>query len=553
MVEALTAESATGWVAGRAEEFPVRVELCLNDLVVTTTRADHPSDLNSTGSIKGFRFALNDLWSYVSASDQVSFRVDGEPVPIAGEGIFVSGDSEAEFTVQDLQDKFAEGFVFDRTGRLKLSKKLDTQWQSQVVGLYERVAGVVKTATGYDIFVFYGSLLGQVRENGFIGHDDDFDAAYVSKHVDGATVAKELRDVAFALIDAGMDVECHYSALHVHDSADPDVRIDLFHTYFDPDDNLALPWGRASESEFRRTDWLGIAEGEMAGHKVAVPVSAEKLVAHLYGTNWRIPQAGFAWKEARTTRDRSGMTTQSDRESVYWANFYARNEFTSGSTFFEAIDARRDIPSTVLDIGSGDGRDSFAFAKAGRLAVGIDRSLVGVEHATRRADRAGLGDRLSFRACDVTDLASLQELIEGARAQAGGGALLFYMRFFLHSIPKDAQEGLMETLAACARRGDFLAAEFRTEADKAKNKTYGDHYRRFQNGPEFGRLLGQRYGFVVLEQQEGTGLSIYKDEDPALYRVVARKGNSPSTVWLRGGRFMRRPLHHAKKLLSRAR
>lgn len=529
LVETLTARRAIGWVTGAPEDFPVRVELCLNDLVVMTTWADHPSRVNTNGDAKGFLFAIRDLWSYVKTTDQVSFRVDGRPIPIAGKGVFKRRGTDGEFDIEDLRAKFAEGFVFDRSGRLRLSKKLDTQWQSQVISLYETTAQVVKATTGYDSFVFYGSLLGQVREGGFIGHDNDFDAAYLSKHTDGPTAAAELRDVAFALVDAGMDVECKYSALHIHDATDPSLRIDLFHTYFDGDDNLALPFGRAGAHEFTRDDWSGVTDGDMAGHTVSVPHNAEKLVAHLYGENWNIPQAGFSWDEARTARDRTGLVSQPDREAVYWTNFYARHEFTSGSTFFDKVNARDDIPRTVLDIGSGDGRDSFAFAKAGRRAIGLDRSVVGIEHAAKKSEQAGLSTLLSFATCDVSDVAGVKSAIAAARERADGGALLFYLRFFLHSIPEDVQDGLMKTLAKSAKNGDYFAAEFRTDEDEAKAKTYGKHYRRFQNGPAFGRSLAERYGFSVLEEQEGTGLSVYKDEDPVLYRVIARKGDASST------------------------
>lgn len=528
VVEEMTTNQAIGWVAGPADQFPVRVDLCLNDLVVMTTWADHPSTANTTGGAKGFLFTIRDLWSYVSVSDQVSFRIDGKPIPISGKGTFKRRGTDGAHTIEDLRKKFADGFVFDRSGRLRLSKKLDTAWQAQVMNLYSSVADVVKATTGYDIFVFYGSLLGQVREGGFIGHDNDFDTAYLSNLTDGPTAAAELRDIAFALIDAGLDVECRFSALHIHDSADPKLRIDLFHIYFDGDDNLALPFGRSGDLEFRRDDWHGVTEGMMADHKVGVPANAEKLVAHLYGENWKVPQAGFSWEHARTTRDRTGLVPRRFRESVYWTNFYARNEFTSGSTFFDKVNARKDVPGTVLDIGSGDGRDSFAFAKAGRRATGLDRSVVGVEHATKKAEQAGLSEFLRFATCDVSDVEGLRDAMKNARDQADGGPILFYLRFFLHSIPENVQESLMKTLAECAREGDFLAAEFRTDKDEANVKTYGKHYRRFQNGPAFGRSLTQQFGFAVLEEQEGTGLSVYKDEDPALYRVIARRGDSPS-------------------------
>ena len=101
--------------------------------------------------------------------------------------------------------------------------------------------------------------------------------------------------------------------------------------------------------------------------------------------------------------------------------------------------------------------------------------------------------------------------------------MLFYARFFLHSIPEDVQRTLMTTISEVARPGDYFAAEFRTDKDAAIEKVHGNHYRRFQNGPAFGRSLQESYGFVPLLEQEGNGFSPYKGEDPQLYRVIARR------------------------------
>ena len=101
--------------------------------------------------------------------------------------------------------------------------------------------------------------------------------------------------------------------------------------------------------------------------------------------------------------------------------------------------------------------------------------------------------------------------------------MLFYLRFFLHSIPEEVQEVVMSTIADHARDGDSLAAEFRTEKDEEQTKVHGNHFRRFQNGPAFGQRLQGEMGFEVAHDEEGTGLSPYGEEDPVLYRVVARR------------------------------
>lgn len=111
--------------------------------------------------------------------------------------------------------------MFNQHGRLQLSKKLDTAWQAAVLDLYDGVSAVVRGDFGFDAFLAYGSLLGWVREGGFIGHDVDFDAAYLSEHTDPALAAAELRDIALRLIDAGFDVDCRHTACTSVMSATP--------------------------------------------------------------------------------------------------------------------------------------------------------------------------------------------------------------------------------------------------------------------------------------------------------------------------------------------
>jgi hypothetical protein len=81
----------------------------------------------------------------------------------------------------------------------------------------------------------------------------------------------------------------------------------------------------------------------------------------------------------------------------------------------------------------------------------------------------------------------------------------------------------MNAISDVSREGDFFAAEFRTEEDAETPKVYGGHYRRYQNGKAFGAALRETYGFAVLHEEEGRGLSPFKGEDPVLYRVIAQR------------------------------
>lgn len=477
---------------------------------------------NSSLDVRTFSFRVRGIWPYVRKTTRITVCANGRPLPIYGHGMHLHPPKRGAQSLQVLRARFDEGYVFAHTGKLQLSKKLDVAWQQRVMALYSRTRQIVNEEYGYDAFLAYGTLLGAVREGGYIGHDVDFDAAYVSRHTRGEEAAQELQQLGLTLVAHGLDVHCMGEALHIHHPEDPDARIDLFHTYFDAEGHLAFPFGIAGSTEVRQEDWQGTREIDFPGGKGLVPVNAEQVVEHLYGADWRQPKPGFNWNLDRTRQATAGILSDEQQATVYWANFYSRTEYAEGSRFFEFVNSFPGIPSAVIDLGCGDGRDSRAFAAAGRTVLGVDQSDVGVEHARQQARSAGLEERARFAPCDVSDVDRLGELIT-CHQQRAEGPVLFYMRFFLHSISEEVQETLLQVIREHSRAGDHLAAEFRTEDDAETTKVHGKHYRRFQSGELFGRRLTSDFGFTLLHEEEGTGLSPYRGEDPVLYRALARR------------------------------
>lgn len=211
-------------------------------------------------------------------------------------------------------------------------------------------------------------------------------------------------------------------------------------------------------------------------------------------------------------------------ESGYWQSFYEKNDFTEGSSFCEYIKEYPGIPSVVMDIGCGQGRDSVSFALSGKTVIGLDRSSEGVDHGNKRAASEGVSDRLCFEVCDVSDRYQVLSSVQAARIAADSGPICFYMRFFLHSIPEDVQADLMSALSEASEEGDVIAVEFRTDKDEYQAKAFGvSHYRRYQNAADFSGRLSGEYGWTVKNEEESQGLSIYGGEDPFIYRAVATK------------------------------
>jgi SAM-dependent methyltransferase len=527
LVEAFERRQILGWVAADPDGPPVRVAVYLNDIEAAGTWAVDPIERDGPGDFRAFRLGIFDLWSYARRSDKISVRVDGQPVPIVGRGLYFHPRNSGPESPEALQAKLAEGYVFGQTGRLQLPKGADVEWQATVLRLYNHLRDVLRESFDYDPFLIYGSLLGAVREKGFIGHDLDFDCAYVSRHRDGKTAAKELQKIAFALLDAGFRVECHATALHLTDADSGAVRIDLFHLFFGPDGLLKFPFGVAGTSTISIDEWRGTEEIDFVGSPAAVAVDAEKLVEHIYGATWRTPKPGFNWNRDRTDRAWEGILWQGLIQPVYWADFYSHNRLTAPSPFGALLAARSDLPDRIVDLGCGDGRDAIAFAQAGRQVVGLDYSAAAVDHATERATELGLSDLASFEVVILGRGTRYKRALRDARGRSAEPTL-FYARFFLNSLTDEAQDALMAAIADVAAPGDMFAAEFRTDRDETTKKAFGKHFRRFQNGPVFAKALAEQYGFVPFVEQEGNGLSVFEGEDPHLYRVIARRPADPA-------------------------
>lgn len=102
------------------------------------------------------------------------------------------------------------------------------------------------------------------------------------------------------------------------------------------------------------------------------------------------------------------MTTdKSDR----WDIEYAKDkQIPSSNTLFPSSALKRFLtsvpelsPGKVLDLGSGNGRNSIYLAQLGWNVIGVEFSIVAVELAERNAVEAGVGDRARFSDQSVAD------------------------------------------------------------------------------------------------------------------------------------------------------
>lgn len=200
----------------------------------------------------------------------------------------------------------------------------------------------------------------------------------------------------------------------------------------------------------------------------------------------------------------------------YWESFYASR--TSGqvpsapSPFARWVAERESTNTSLVDVGSGTGRDTLWFSREGYRCVGLDYAGSAVNSALKAAEDAGLPAR--FLQANLYDRLGMLERAVAIRQDYTPEVL--YGRFLLHAIEDDARQNLWEFAKAVLPTGGRVYIEFRI---RPTHHEFGEHYRHFVD-PAIVVTEVRALGWRVLDHLEGRGLAVYKGEDPLVCRLV---------------------------------
>jgi hypothetical protein len=217
------------------------------------------------------------------------------------------------------------------------------------------------------------------------------------------------------------------------------------------------------------------------------------------------------------------MTTHSiEGNQQYWNNFYKEFQKYTPSQF--CVSVITDLPqdAVIVELGSGNGRDSLYFASQGFTLLALDLSEVAVEACQHYCEAQDLETALFVQA-DLTDANAVARAVEKARVKSASGALVFYSRFVMHSLDDAQQRSFLQALCSCSYPGDVIYFEFRSTGDGSLEKHFGGHYRRYVNTNEFEDDLENIAGFGVVYSITGQGMAKFKEEDPIVCRIIAEK------------------------------
>lgn len=203
-------------------------------------------------------------------------------------------------------------------------------------------------------------------------------------------------------------------------------------------------------------------------------------------------------------------------KNKYWENYYRREHPPLIPSQF-AVFAMNEYPEvgTVVDIGCGNGRDSFFFAAHKKRVVGFDGSEAAIEACEQR--KAALG--ISHMSFVNSDVANLAEAI-GPALESTFTPIMLYSRFVIHSLTVEQEESLLQNVQSVLRKAPgVFTVEFRTLKDSDLRKETAPHFRRFVDPTQFlsrCKLYGLRPTYFV----EGRGFAKYRADDAHVARII---------------------------------
>lgn len=447
---------------------------------------------------------------------EVSDHLSGDVVA-AGEHVF---QGAADKTV-DVVDRSGNPLVIDKYG--KLIRPLSSDEGSVLDELMDHTEGILaslRDTAGVPAFIAYGTLLGAVRNGRLIGHDNDLDLAYVSRHSYPVDVIREAFRVERALIADGWNVRRGSGArMNVRlDLADGSTRfVDVFTAHW-VEGVLYIP----QDTGFRLPEEtiLPLTTVELLGRQVPAPRDYEALLAATYGEGWRTPDPSFRyhtpdWLARRIGGWFGGLRTHRKQ----WDTFYAAHRSslpTKPSRFARWVAANYPSDRPLVDLGAGNGRDARWFArKHGRDVTALDYSIGTMRRAERRTATA---TEVDYQVLNLYDSRGVLAL--GTRLSRQQPPADLYARFLLHALEEDGRDNVLRLASMALRGGGRLFLEFRTEADQHLPHHFNQTGRRYVDPDAVVEQIRARGG-RVLHRRAGTGLAPFRGEDPHVCRIVA--------------------------------
>ena len=172
----------------------------------------------------------------------------------------------------------------------------------------------------------------------------------------------------------------------------------------------------------------------------------------------------------------------------YWNTYYKNNKKIKESSFARFAIKKIDKNSKIIDIGCGNGRDSFFFSKNNLNVTAIDISKNAIKNNSLKSNK-----NLKFLKFDIGKNTMSKKFD------------VIYCRFFVHAISEKNENKLITLIKKIKKKNTLAFFEFRNHKDrmfqKKKIKKHNDVI-EFEKG-HFRRIIDPKK-FIKNKQQNKT-------------------------------------------------
>jgi hypothetical protein len=292
----------SGWCVGDHDN-PISLNIIINGINIRKIFSNAISSEHE-GKRCGFHFeAGRDLLKLLPPNSSVEILVDnkhplqfteGSPNVIHGYG---------EMNNNDLIGLFEKGYVVDKWGELKLPFGADPTKKKSLLDLYTRVRNLLFLKNELLAYVWYGTLLGCVRESDLLNHDDDIDATFIIKTNSLEALVEEFYSVVEFLITNSYKSNLKITILEtgqIQIWSDSD-HMDLFVTWINPENQIYTYFGVLGSLDFGAE--ITPINKHLYGNDLLIPSYAEKILEFTYGLKWKVPDPFFQYFVSEEVED----------------------------------------------------------------------------------------------------------------------------------------------------------------------------------------------------------------------------------------------------------
>lgn len=201
----------------------------------------------------------------------------------------------------------------------------------------------------------------------------------------------------------------------------------------------------------------------------------------------------------------------------YWENYYKKQAApVIPSTFAKFVSQNLVEENILMELGCGNGRDSIFFSQNKINVIAIDQSKEEIEKLKNQYNN------IIFKCNDF---------VNDSQIYTPDYNDYIYSRFTLHSINEKEQMIVLKNVYTSLKKGGLFLIEVRSTNDEIFGKgqlvernayIYEEHYRRFIDFNEFKEII-QEFGFEIEYAIEDKNLAVYKESNPTLIRMIAKK------------------------------